>query len=211
VLKNKGSNGFKSLSAIAVPIEIPNCDTDQIIPARFLRQPITDPNYRKVLFHDLRFNQDGSETDFVFNHFSFKNGKIFVSDINWGCGSSRENAVMALKANHICVVIAPSFGDIHYNNCIKNGILPIRLSSVICKILRDQLWQSPGAKIQVNLEKQFLISPNKKMYEFNIDSLDKYRLINNFNDLDLTEEFTKEIINFTEIYGQRHRWASITD
>ena len=187
---NKNFNGFKTFSAIAAPIDIANCDTDQIIPARFLRKPISAPDYKKFLFHDLRFNHDGSETDFVFNQHNFKNAKIFVADINWGCGSSRENAVIALKVNDIRAIIAPSFGDIHYNNCVKNGILPIRLSLLVCKTLRDELWTRSGSKIKINLKMQNLIGPSKEIYNFDIDSLDKYRLINNLNDIDLTQEFS---------------------
>ena len=120
---------FDKLSAIAVPIDIPNCDTDQIIPARFLRRAKDDPNYARFLLHDLRFQADGSETDFIFNQAIYSDAQILVCDINWGCGSSREAAVSALITNHIRAVIAPTFGDIHYSNCIKNGVLPVRLSA----------------------------------------------------------------------------------
>ena len=122
---------FKTFSSIAVPIDIPNCDTDQIIPGRFLRKPNSDPNYHLYLFHDLRFNSDGSEKEFSFNLKQFKNGKIFVSDINWGCGSSREHAPWALSDFGIECVISPSFADIFYNNCFKNGILPIQINEKI--------------------------------------------------------------------------------
>jgi len=142
---------FTTFASVAVPIDIPNCDTDQIIPARFLRRAVDDPEYAKFLFHDLRFNADGSEKDFVFNKEPYRHGRIFVADVNWGCGSSRENAVNALDANGVRCVIAPSFGDIHFSNCIKNGILPVRLSSEACETLRRQLRDNPGAEIAVDL------------------------------------------------------------
>ena len=135
---------FKIFSSIAVPIDIPNCDTDQIIPGRFLRKPNDDPNYHLYLFHDLRFNSDGSEKEFSFNLEQFKNGKIFVADINWGLVHLEKMRLLLLKANGIKSIIAPSFGDIHYNNCIKNGLLPIQLSQSECSLLRRQLHQNSG-------------------------------------------------------------------
>ena len=119
---------FADSQLFAVPIDIPNCDTDQIIPARFLRRAKDDPAYARFLLHDLRFHADDTETSFIFNQAPYTNAQILVCDINWGCGSSREAAVNALMANHIRAVIAPTFGDIHYSNCIKNGLLPVRLS-----------------------------------------------------------------------------------
>ena len=117
---------FKTFKSVAVPIDIPNCDTDQIIPARFLRHDSDAPDYDRFLFHDLRFDDDGKEKpEFIYNKEPYREGKILVADINWGCGSSREAAVSVLVANGIRSVIAPSFGDIHYNNCLKNGVLPV--------------------------------------------------------------------------------------
>ena len=199
---------FKLFSSIAVPIDIPNCDTDQIIPGRFLRKPNDDPNYHRYLFHDLRFNVDGTEKAFSFNSEQFKNGKIFVADINWGCGSSRENAVTALKSNGIKSIIAPSFGDIHYNNCIKNGLLPIQLSQAECSLLRRQLHQNSGGEITIDLDTQSLTGPDQAGYNFEINSFDKLRLLNGLDDISLTMEYDDKIKNFMIAYKNRHSWAS---
>lgn len=199
---------FKLFSSIAVPIDIPNCDTDQIIPGRFLRKPNDDPNYHRYLFHDLRFNVDGTEKSFSFNFEQFKNGKIFVADINWGCGSSRENAVTALKSNGIRSIIAPSFGDIHYNNCIKNGLLPIQLSQAECNLLRRQLHQNSGGEITIDLDTQSLTGPDQAGYNFEINSFDKLRLLNGLDDISLTMKYDDKIKNFMIAYKIRHSWAS---
>jgi 3-isopropylmalate/(R)-2-methylmalate dehydratase small subunit len=198
---------FKTFSSIAVPIDIPNCDTDQIIPGRFLRKPNSDPNYHLYLFHDLRFNSDGSEKEFSFNLKQFKNGKIFISDINWGCGSSRENAVIALKANGIKSVIAPSFGDIHYNNCIKNGLLPIQLSESECSLLRRQLHQNSDSEVTIDLGTQSVTGPDSTIYNFKINSFDKLRLIRGLDDISLTMEYEEKIQVFMIDYRKKHGWA----
>jgi len=204
----EGLQPFTIFAAAAVPIDIANCDTDQIIPARFLRRPGNDPDYPLFLFHDLRFNEDGSEKDFVFNRKAYAGAGIFVADRNWGCGSSRENAVTVLQANGVRAVIAPSFGDIHYSNCIKNGVLPVRLSSAACDSLRRQLRDSPGAEIAIDLEAQSLSGPDQTSYRFEIDAFDKHRLLNGLDEIGLTLEFEERISAFAERYKQKHRWAS---
>ena len=119
-----GSSGFEQQESIllrtennCIPIDIINCDTDQIIPARFLRKDRKDPEMHTFLWHDLR-----RDPAFIFNKAPYNEGKVVVADVNWGCGSSREGAVYALNANGIRAVVAPSFGDIHYNNCLKWGV-----------------------------------------------------------------------------------------
>ena len=205
--KNPGLEPFTTFASVAVPIDIANCDTDQIIPARFLRRPGNDPEYPTFLFHDPRFNEDGSEKDFVYNKPEFREGRIFVADVNWGCGSSRENAVSVLRANKVRSVIAPSFGDIHYNNCIKNGVLPIRLSSEACETLRRQLHESPGAEIAIDLDAQSLTGPDQTSYEFEIEPFDKHRLLNGLDEIGLTMEFESDIADFKTRYEAKHAWA----
>jgi 3-isopropylmalate/(R)-2-methylmalate dehydratase small subunit len=197
---------FTTFASVAVPIDIANCDTDQIIPGRFLRKSPDDADYHRVLLHDLRFNTDGSEKDFVLNKLPFREGRIFVADINWGCGSSRENAVAALTANGVRAVIAPSFGDIHYNNCIKNGVLPVQLSEEDCATLRGQLRESPGAEIAIDLETQSLTGPDQARYDFPIDAFDKHRLLNGLDDVGLTLAFEDKIESFRKTYAARHDW-----
>jgi 3-isopropylmalate/(R)-2-methylmalate dehydratase small subunit len=198
---------FKTFASVAVPIDIPNCDTDQIIPARFLRRAADDPDYHSFLFADLRFEKDGSDTEFVLNQGPYRAGKIFVADINWGCGSSRENAVTALTANGIRSVIAPSFGDIHYSNCIKNGVLPVPLSVEDCATLRAQIRESPGAEIAIDLETQSLTGPDQTTYAFEINAFDKHRLLNGLDDVELTLEFGNQIDSFELIYKTENDWA----
>ena len=199
---------FKTLASVAVPIDIANCDTDQIIPARFLRRGKDDPEYPRFLFHDLRFNEDGSEKDFVYNKAPYCEGRIVVADVNWGCGSSRENAVTALDANDIRSVIAPSIADIHYNNCIKNGVLPIRLPEASCTKLRKQLREHPGAEVAIDLETQSVTGPDQSTYSFEIDSFDKHRLLNGLDDVGITLEFDDKIDAFKAEYQRRHSWAT---
>lgn len=200
---------FTTLASAAVPIDIPNCDTDQIIPARFLRRAADDPQYATFLFHDLRYEDDGTEKDFVLNHAGYRGAQIFVADINWGCGSSRENAVTALLANGIRAVIAPSFGDIHYNNCIKNGVLPIRLGAEDCTALRAQLTMNPGAEIAIDLETQSLSGPDQTSYSFAIDAFDKHRLLNGLDDIALTLEHEGDIAAFCAQYEHTHPWTRV--
>ena len=199
---------FKTFASVAVPIDIANCDTDQIIPARFLRRGKNDPEYSRFLFHDLRFNEDGSEKDFVYNTPPYRDGRIFVADVNWGCGSSRENAVTALDANGVRSIIAPSIADIHYSNCIKNGVLPIRLPEEVCSKLREQLRESPGAEIAIDLDSQSVTGPDQTTYSFEINAFDKHRLLNGLDDVGLTIEFDDEIEAFKAGYQKKHSWAS---
>ncbi len=198
---------FKTFASTAMPIDIPNCDTDQIIPARFLRRAKTDPDYHRYMFHDLRFDADGVEKDFVFNKPVYRKAEILVADINWGCGSSRENAVDAMTANGIKSVIAPSFGDIHYSNCIQNGVLPIQLSAEDCAALRAQLRESPGAEIAIDLDAQSLTGPDQATYDFDIKAFDKYRLLNGLDDVQLTQEFGAQIDAFESGYKADNSWA----
>lgn len=199
---------FKTFASVAVPIDIANCDTDQIIPARFLRRGKDDPEYPSFLFHDLRFNEDGSKKDFLYNEPPYKEGRIFVADVNWGCGSSRENAVTALDANGVRSVIAPSIADIHYSNCIKNGVLPIRLPEDVCAKLRDQLRENPGAEIAIDLDSQSVTGPDQTTYSFEINAFDKHRLLNGLDDVGLTMEFNDQIDSFKAGYQKKHGWAS---
>lgn len=188
---------FKTFKSVAVPIDIPNCDTDQIIPARFLRHDSDAPDYDRFLFHDLRFEDDGSEKPgFIYNKEPYREGKILVADINWGCGSSREAAVSVLVANGIRSVIAPSFGDIHYNNCLKNGVLPIRLSREECDTIRAHLHEAPGAEIDIDLDTQTVTTLNGTRFKFEIGKFDKECLMNGVDDIGLTQGHDADIAAF---------------
>jgi 3-isopropylmalate/(R)-2-methylmalate dehydratase small subunit len=185
---------FTTLTAIGVPFDRVNVDTDQIIPARFLRKQRSDPNYAFYLFNNLRYNEDGSEKpDFILNTEPYRRGQIIVADENWGCGSSREAAVYALLANGIRSVIAPSFGDIHYNNGMKNGMLPVRLSAADCDTLRKQLNDDPGAEITIDLDAQTVTGPDGATYSFDIDPFQKHAMLNGLDDIDVTLEYEDQI------------------
>ncbi|MEC8777114.1 MAG: 3-isopropylmalate dehydratase small subunit [Pseudomonadota bacterium] len=197
---------FTSFKAIAVPIDIPNCDTDQIIPVRFVRMAQDDPDYPKFFLHDLRFNEDGSEKDFIFNTPPFNEAKILVTDVNWGCGSSRENAVYTMVANGIRSVIAPSIADIHYNNCKKNGVVPVVLDEAICNEMRQELHAAPGTEISVDLESQSVTGPDGATHSFDIDPFDKHRLLKGLDDISLTLEYEEDIKKFEARHEDVSRW-----
>ncbi|MEE2934070.1 MAG: 3-isopropylmalate dehydratase small subunit [Pseudomonadota bacterium] len=178
---------FTSLTAIAIPFDQVNVDTDQIIPARFLRKQRSDPDYASFLFNNARYNDDGSEKeDFILNQEKYRHGQIIIADENWGCGSSREAAVYALLANGIRAVIAPSFGDIHYNNGMKNGMLPVRLPTSDCNTLRKQIHKVPGSRVSINLLDQLVVGPEGTNYNFEIDPLHKHCMVNGLDDISLT-------------------------
>ncbi len=193
---------FTIFKGAGVPIDIQNCDTDQIIPARFLRRDPADEGYDRYLFHDLRFAEDGSEiADFILNNPAYRGASVIIAEINWGCGSSRENAVYVLVANGIRSVVAPSFGDIHYNNCMKHGILPVRLHRSDCDTLRQQLHDTPGAQIALDLEAQTVTGPDGKSYDFEIDPFDKHGLLNGLDEIGMTLGHDADITDFE----RRHR------
>jgi 3-isopropylmalate/(R)-2-methylmalate dehydratase small subunit len=198
---------FTTFESVAVPVDIANCDTDQIIPARFLRQADDAPGYDRYLFHDLRFDADGNErSDFVFNHAPFRDGRIIVADVNWGCGSSRENAVYALVANGIRCVIAPSFGDIHYNNCMKHGVLPVRLPRETCDALRAALHARPGATLRVDLQAQTVTAPDGGVHAFEIAPFDRHRMLNGLDDIALTLEHEAAIGTYERRHREEYDW-----
>ncbi len=197
---------FQRHRGIAVPIDIPNCDTDQIIPARFLRKPVDDPEYSSFLLHDLRFDASGNENDFILNQGAFRSASVIVAERNWGCGSSRENAVTALQANGFRVVIAPSIADIHYNNCIKRGLLPIQLDAALCAELRAKLHESPGTEIAVDLDSQVVTGPGNWSAKFSIDTNHKVRLLKGLDEIDLTLEYETDIEAYESTRSTRLAW-----
>src|SRR6185295_20283803 len=144
---------FTKLTGIAVPIDEPNVDTNQLCPTRFNKVP-RGPKHRDILFHDRRFNADGSEKEHILNVEPFKRAQIVVANRNWGGGSSRESAVYALYEFGIRCVIASSVADIHANNCVKNGLLPVVLTESEVVAIRTQLHDRPGATMTVDLAAQ---------------------------------------------------------
>ena len=181
---------FSKISSIITPLDKANVDTDQIIPKQFLKL-ITKSGFGKFLFYDWRFNHDGHpKDDFVLNDSKYKDSQILVTNENFGCGSSREHAVWALKDFGFSVIIAPSFADIFYSNCFKNGILPIILDiNHVEKLMQTQ------EIIQLDLNTQKIIIEDEAI-NFEIDSHRKIRLLEGLDDIDLTLKENTNIENF---------------
>jgi len=199
---------FRTFSAVAAPLDMRNVDTDQVIPARFLSRPL-DARYGGYLFHDLRFDADGAEKPgFVLNRGRFREAEVLVADRNFGCGSSREHAVTALAAAGFRAVIAPSFGDIFYNNALKNGFLPVRLPVQTCRRLREMLHERPGGEIAVDLESQTVAAPDRSVYSFEIDPFQKNKVLKGLDDIDFTMQFLGEIEAFERTYDARMTWVT---
>ena len=176
---------FTTLTAVAVPLDLANVDTDQIIPARFLGRP--RPEQVAALFHDLRFDVDGApRPSFPLNRPEYAAARILVADRNFGCGSSRENAVTTMIDNGLRAFVAPSFGDIFFSNCFQNGALPVRLPAERVAALRDALRASPGATITIDLQAQTVRGPDDLTDRFDIDPFRKDCLLRGVDAISLT-------------------------
>jgi 3-isopropylmalate/(R)-2-methylmalate dehydratase small subunit len=191
---------FTRFTAVAVPMDRDNIDTDQILPARFLMMP-RDARYRTYVFRDLRIDRDDNEVaDFVLNRPAFREARIIVARHNFGCGSSREGAVFTLVDAGFRSVIASSFGDIFYNNSFNNGLLPVVLPENQVAGLRAALHARPGAEITVDLEAQTVIAPDGTALPFEIDPHRRYRLLNGLDAVGYTLQFANEIDAFVSDY-----------
>ena len=196
---------FTKLTAIAVPIDEANVDTNQLCPTRFNKVP-RGPGHARILFHDRRFHADGTEKEHILNVEPFKNARIIVTDRNWGCGSSRESAVYALYEFGIRCVVAPSFGDIHANNCAKNGLLPLVLPEAECAAIRRQLRERPGATVAVDLEAQTVTDTDGRMHHFDIHPVRKKCLLEGLDDIARTSQYEREIERFEDEYRRERPW-----
>lgn len=191
---------FERLEAVAVPIARVNCDTDQIIPAQYL-QKLRSEDFGRFLFAASRFRKDGSEVaEFILNRPAYRPAHILVADRNFGCGSSREHAVWALHDYGIRAVIAPSFGDIFFNNCLKNGLLPIVLPQAVVTPLLAQLEASPGAVVAVDLPAQEVVLPDGGRHPFEIEAFAKSCLVNGVDELGYTLALSARIDAFERSY-----------
>ncbi len=187
---------FTSIEAVAAPIDMSNVDTDRLIPARFLRKARGD-GLQQYLFHDMRFNADGTERkDFVLNQSGFRESRILVTGANFGCGSAREAAVYVLSDYGIRAIVAPSFGDIFHDNMLQNGLLPVRLAEADCENLRDGLRAAPGSRIRIDLESQAVRGPDNSIYSFSIDPASKERLLKGLDEVGLILQHVAEIEAF---------------
>lgn len=199
---------FIRVSAVAAPLDLPNVDTDRVIPARFLRKP-RDVGYGQFCFHDLRLRPDGTEDPaFVLNRAPYRDARILVAAENFGCGSSREGAVWALAGRGIRAVVAPSFGDIFHENCLRNGLLPVRLAAEIVSTLRQALHAAPGARVTIDLPAQTLTGPDGLQQRFEIDPFRKQALLEGFDEIGLTLRHATEIDAFETRHAAEWPWAA---
>jgi 3-isopropylmalate/(R)-2-methylmalate dehydratase small subunit len=200
---------FTRVTGVAVPIDLPNVDTDRVIPARFLRKPQGSAGYDRFLFHDVRFDADGSEKpEFVLNQAPYRSATIVVAAENFGCGSSREAAVWALMAYGIRVVIAPSLGDIFHQNCFKNGLLPVILPAEVVAGLRRQLHARPGATMTADLESQTVSAPDGTKHRFEIEAFARQMLLTGQDEIALTLGYEPQIRAFETRHHSDSPWLT---
>ena len=179
---------FDQLTGVAAPLNILNIDTDMIIPKQFLKT-IKRSGLGANLFDEMRFTQDGEEiADFVLNREPYRGAEIIVAGDNFGCGSSREHAPWALLDFGIRCVISTSFADIFYNNCFKNGILPVVLTPEQVDVLMKDAEKGANARITVDLDSQTVTSADGEVFPFEVDSFKKHCLMNGLDDIGLTLE-----------------------
>jgi 3-isopropylmalate/(R)-2-methylmalate dehydratase small subunit len=177
---------FKDFTGVVVPLDRINVDTDQIIPKQFLKR-IERTGFGPYLFHDWRLQTDGTpRADFVLNQARYKDGTILLSRANFGCGSSREHAVWALLDHGFGVLVAPSYGDIFYNNCFKNGVLPIALEETLISQLFDEVARQDGYSLRIDLETQTIYKPSGQQLGFRIDPFRRKCLLEGLDDISLT-------------------------
>ena len=194
---------YRLLTGVAAPLRMINLDTDRIIPKLFLKT-IKRTGLGQYLFNDLRFTPDGAEVaDFVLNKPAYRKAEILIAGENFGCGSSREHAPWALLDFGIRCVIASSFADIFYNNCFKNGVLPLVLPADQVERLMDQADKGANATLTVDLENQRVTGPDGEIFPFEIDPFRKHCLLNGLDDIGLTFEKT----NLIDTFEARHRAA----
>jgi len=197
---------FNKLEGVAAPLNMINVDTDMIIPKQYLKT-IQRTGLGKALFDEMRHNQDGSEKpDFVLNKPAYRNAKILVTGDNFGCGSSREHAPWALLDFGIRCVIAPSFADIFYGNCFKNGILPIKLPQEMVDKLMDDASRGANAIISIDLESQEIRGPDGGMIKFEVDAFRKQCLLNGWDDIGLTMRNENKISSFEKQQQTQAPW-----
>jgi len=197
---------FTTLTGVPAPLAMINVDTDMIIPKQFLKT-IKRTGLGKYLFHEMRFDEDGNENpDFVLNKPAYRNAKILIAGDNFGCGSSREHAPWALLDFGIRCIIAPSFADIFYNNCFKNGILPIRLPQEDIDKLMDDAARGANATLTVDLENQTISGPDGGEIKFDIDPFRKKCLLEGLDDIGLTMERADRIAAYEERAQAARPW-----
>ena len=198
---------FTRLTSVAAPLPIINIDTDMIIPKDYLKT-IKRTGLGKGLFAEMRFNEDGSENpDFVLNQPAYSKAEILVAGDNFGCGSSREHAPWALLDFGVKCVISTSFADIFYNNCFKNGILPVKVSEEELEKLMDDAKRGANATLSVDLEAQTISGPDGGTIHFDIDPDRKHRLLNGIDDIGETLEKAPSIDAYEARMKEQRPWV----
>ena len=198
---------FTTLTGVAAPMPLVNIDTDMIIPKQFLKT-IQRLGLGKNLFDEMRYTQDGKEIpDFVLNQPAYRKAEIIVAGDNFGCGSSREHAPWALLDFGIRCVISTSFADIFFNNCFKNGILPVVLPQDAVDHLMDDARKGANARITVDLESQTVTASDGKTFKFEVDAFKKHCLMNGLDDIGLTLEKASAIDSFEKKNAALRPWA----
>ncbi len=188
---------FVKVTGVVAPLDRVNIDTDQIIPAVFLKR-IERSGFEDCLFFAWRFNEDGShKEEFVLNQPAYRNARVLVAGHNFGCGSSREHAPWALRDYGIRCIIAPSFADIFYNNCFKNGVLPLRMSEEDVRTIMEKATSHPGVNLTVDLEGQRVWDDDEEIsIPFEVDSDRRHNLLNGLDDIGLTLQLEDKIAAF---------------
>jgi len=198
---------FTTLTAIAVPMHEANIDTNQLCPTRFNKVP-RGPKYREILFYDSRFRPDGTPTEFMLNAAPYDQSGIIVADRNFGCGSSREPAPKALRGFGFRAVIAPSFGGIFYNNCFRNGLLPVELPIEQVRVLAEQMEAAGGsAQVAVDLEAQTVTAPRGQVFPFHAPPELRRMLLEGLDEVGLTLSRAAEIAAFRTADSAKRPWV----
>ena len=198
---------FTKLTGVAAPLPIVNVDTDMIIPKDYLKT-IKRTGLSKGLFAEMRFKEDGSENpDFVLNKPAYRKAQILVAGDNFGCGSSREHAPWALLDFGIRCVISTSFADIFYNNCFKNGILPVTVSHEDLEKLLDDASRGANATLTVDLEANEIRGPDGGVVRFDLDAFKRHCLLNGLDDIGLTMEKAPAIAAYEKTTATSRPWA----
>ncbi|MEP3331420.1 3-isopropylmalate dehydratase small subunit [Sedimentitalea sp.] len=198
---------FTTITGIAAPMPMINIDTDMIIPKQFLKT-IKRSGLGVNLFDEMRYDDDGNELpDFVLNKPQYRDAEVLVAGDNFGCGSSREHAPWAIKDFGIRCVIAPSFADIFFNNCFKNGILPIALPQEVVDVLMKDAEKGANARMTIDLEAQTITTSDGESFAFEVDSFKKHCLLEGLDDIGLTMEKVSSIDTYESRNAMERPWV----
>lgn len=198
---------FETITGVAAPLPLINIDTDMIIPKQFLKT-IKRSGLGANLFDEMRFDREGNEiADFVLNQPAYRSAEILVAGDNFGCGSSREHAPWAIKDFGIRCVIAPNFADIFFNNCFKNGILPIALPQEVVDVLMNDAEKGENARMTVDLDAQEITTSDGQVIKFDVDPFKKHCLLEGLDDIGLTMEKASAIDTFEAKATAERPWA----